>query len=95
MLDTLVLARFLCRGVAPLLFGYLSHQLASRTSAGNATGFGSAVSGRGLQETFLIVLVSLLVSGLLMLLVGRPYPRDVATALAAENASREAAGAGG
>lgn len=82
--------RDLTQGAAPFVFGLVSDQLAARAAGAGATGFGAQSSGRGLQETFLIMLVPLLIGGLLLLRVIRTYPRDVATALASEEASRGA-----
>lgn len=80
--------RNLAQGIAPFMFGYLSDHLARQGSAGSASGFGAAASAAGLQETFLFMLIPLLISGLLMLRASRFYPRDVATAIASERAGR-------
>ncbi len=83
--------RDLATGLAPFFFGYISDRLASGVSGSGATGFGAGASASGLRDTFLIMLVPLLASGLLMLWVRRTYPRDVATALANEEAARRGA----
>jgi len=79
------------RGNRPLLFGYVSTQLGAHTSGlGTPTG-DAGPKGIGLDHAFLIMLVPLIVSGLLLLLLARrTYPRDVATAIASENATRTA-----
>jgi MFS family permease len=70
--------------IAPLVFAYVSTLLAPHRS-----GPGHLVSGAtGLQQTFLIMLISMVVAGALILVVARrTYPRDVATAVASEQAS--------
>ncbi|HJP72743.1 MAG TPA: MFS transporter [Pseudonocardiaceae bacterium] len=66
------------QALAPVLFGYLSTVLA-------AGGHGAAA---GLDRTFLIMLVPVVLAGLILLLVARrTYPRDVATAAASEHAT--------
>jgi MFS family permease len=79
----------LAMGLAPFLFGLLSNQLGKSGASGHATGFGAGASGVGLRDTFLIMLTSLLMAGLLMFAARRRYPRDVATALASESALRK------
>jgi MFS family permease len=89
-------------GMAPLVFGVVSTKL-----GGSNAGAGSGGEGRGglagaggvapsaataLDHTFLIMLVSLVIAAALMLWVARrTYPRDVATAMAAEWATAIAA----
>lgn len=74
--------------IAPLLFGYVSTRLGAHTSGlGHPSGVAGR-SGTGLDYTFLIMLVPLLVAGpLLLLRARRTYPRDVATAIASEHAT--------
>lgn len=70
---------------APLLFGWVSEQFGAKSFAlGHPTG--SAPPGaNGLDETFLIMLVPLLVAGVLLLVFARrTYPRDVASAVSSE-----------
>jgi MFS family permease len=63
-------------GVAPLIFGAVSTAL-SRHAAPDAAA--------ALDHTFLIMLASLVIAATLLLCLGRrTYPRDVATAMAAE-----------
>jgi MFS family permease len=59
--------RLVGEAIAPLLFGYFSGQV-----------FGGGV--RGLQDTFLVMLIPLFAGGLIALIALRTYPRDVATA---------------
>jgi hypothetical protein len=61
---------------APVTFGLVADRL-----------FGGRSDG-GLRDTFLLMLVPLLISGLILLLATRTYPRDVATADATEQALR-------
>jgi hypothetical protein len=88
-------------GLAPLLFGLVSTQLggskADVSSAGDGQGGlaragGVAPSaGTALDHTFLIMLVSLVIAAALILCVARrTYPRDMATAIAAEAATASA-----
>ncbi len=81
------------QAVAPLLFGYLSTLFGG--SRGGLGGPESAsISGaRGLEPTFLLMLIPLVGAGLLLLLrARRTYPRDVATAVASERAISRSAG---
>lgn len=74
---------------APLLFGWASTQL-----GGRGGGFGHPDAAQpyraiGLDHTLLVMLIPLAAAGLLILFVGvRTYPRDVATAVASEDAMR-------
>jgi predicted MFS family arabinose efflux permease len=73
---------------APLVFGVLADQLGA--SAGHTTGqhgFGANASAAGLHATFLILAGLLALGGLLNFRALRTYPRDVATALASEEAT--------
>jgi hypothetical protein len=73
--------RSVATALAPLAFGYVSTRL-----GGNTHG--------ALNQTFLIMLVTLFVAGLLVLFIARrTYPRDVATALASELATKGEQGA--
>jgi MFS family permease len=69
--------RSLGEAAAPLLFGYASQYVFS----------GPGTSG--LEDTFLLCLLPLLIAGLLALLALRTYPRDVATAAASVHALRD------
>jgi hypothetical protein len=70
------------QAAAPLLFGLLADLLGSRgvSSQRNVT----AADTRGLQYTFLIMLIPLALNGLILLRARRSYPADVATAIASE-----------
>jgi hypothetical protein len=64
-------------GLAPLAFGLLSTKLGESRPAATALG-----------DTFLIMLVTLVIAAALILCVARrTYPRDVAAAMAAEAAT--------
>lgn len=73
--------RSLGEAAAPLLFGYVSQYIfgGPGSSAGSG-GTASAAQASGLEYTFLIFLIPLLIAGLLALVALRTYPRDVATA---------------
>ena len=74
----------------PRTLGYYGGIGAHTSGLGNPTG-DAGPRGIGLDHAFLIMLVPLIVSGLLLLLLARrTYPRDVATAIASENATRTA-----
>jgi predicted MFS family arabinose efflux permease len=71
-------------GLAPLVFGVVSTHLGGSTAAATAGGL-SVAAATALNHTFLIMLVSLVIAAALILCVAcRTYPRDVATAMAAE-----------
>jgi MFS family permease len=84
--------RNVAQAFAPVVFGVVSVALAApqHNKAGATQGFGANASAEGLEYTFLIMLVPLIVSGLIMLRARRTYPRDVATAIASENRRRSA-----
>lgn len=73
------LTRMGAETAAPVVFGRLSELLTPGGTAG----------GAGLHRAFLITLTALLANGLLLLRARRTYPRDVATALASERATRQ------
>jgi predicted MFS family arabinose efflux permease len=79
------LLRRIVVAAAPLVFGVLADQLASSRAHGNdQRGFGANASAAGLHATFLVLLATLAISGLLTFWARRTYPRDVATAVASE-----------
>ncbi len=74
---------------APLLFGYVSQYVFG--GPGSAAGTGGSSGGQtgnptGLEYTFLVFLIPLIIAGLLALMALRTYPRDVATASASVRA---------
>lgn len=75
--------RTLAVAAAPLLFGFLSDELATgpRTTT---KGFGYHASGPGLKYTFLLMLLPMAAGGVVLLLGRRSYPRDAATAMASD-----------
>jgi predicted MFS family arabinose efflux permease len=85
---------------APLLFGYVSQYVfggpGSASAAGGSgsggPGGGSGGNVAGLEYTFLIFLIPLMIAGLLALAALHTYPRDVATASASAQAIAKAAG---
>lgn len=91
------LVRTLLEGFAPLLFGFVSAQFATSTSAlprgatSAALPPGSHLTGSGatgLESTFLLMLIPLAASGALLLRYRSRYRRDVATAAASERLIR-------
>jgi len=91
------LLRSVFTAIAPLAFGYVSTLF-----GGTSGGFGGSggtqntaaqPGGGGLGPTFLIMLAPVVLAGLLLLLRGaRSYPRDVATAMAAEDRTSQESG---
>lgn len=89
--------RFALEAVAPPLFGYVSARLAGEAGIGSAAAgaaTGGAATARigamGLDHTFLLMLAPLGIAGVLLLVrTTRSYARDVASALAAEQRTRE------
>jgi len=91
------LLRSVFTAIAPLVFGYVSTLF-----GGTSGGFGGSggtqntaaqPGGGGLGPTFLIMLAPVVLAGLLLLLRGaRSYPRDVATAMAAEDRTSQESG---
>ncbi len=80
------LLRSLTTAAAPLLFGFISDQLAPGGKATQASG--QSINSGGLDGAFLIMLIPLAAGGLILLLrARRDYPRDVATAIASETAA--------
>lgn len=84
--------RTLAVAAAPLLFGFVSDELASgqRTST---KGIAYHASGPGLKYTFLLMLVPMAAGGALLLATRRSYPRDVATALVSDERMAASGGA--
>lgn len=76
--------RMAAEAIAPLAFGFLADLL------------GGAGGGRasGLEYTFLIMLVPLVANGLILRRARRTYPRDVASAVASDNATTGSRGDG-
>jgi predicted MFS family arabinose efflux permease len=80
--------RFALEAMAPPLFGYVSARLADH--AGAATAVEATARAAGLGHAFLLMLASLAAAGVLLLVRSRrTYARDVASALAAEQRTRE------
>jgi MFS family permease len=84
---------YLAQAVSPPLFGWLSSLLGGHGGAGlgSAGGASGGQSGGGnLDTTFLVMLVALLAAAVVLLVGARSYPRDVATAVASEKATKHA-----
>lgn len=75
--------RTLAVASSPLLFGWVSDQLATG-SRSSTKGLGYHASTVGLKYTFLLMLIPMAVSGAVLLRGRHAYPRDVATALASD-----------
>ena len=80
-------ARSILEASAPLVFGYLSSVFGGpHASFGSGVRSGGRVSSvslaesHGLEDTFLVMLLPLVLSGVTLLFARRPYLRDVATA---------------
>jgi MFS family permease len=77
--------RTLAVASSPLAFGYVSDQLA--TGARTYTkGIAYSVSATGLKYTFLLMLAPMALSGAILIFGRRSYGRDVATAIASDQA---------
>ncbi|HJS94099.1 MAG TPA: MFS transporter [Solirubrobacteraceae bacterium] len=75
------------QAAAPLLFGLVADALGGATVTASQHHI-PAATARALQETFLIMLVPLLLTGLMLLVARRGYAADVATAIASERSIR-------
>ena len=85
-------ARNILQSFAPLLFGYVSAVFGG-PAAGAAASTNrrlEAIAGRGLEYTFIVMLVPLLAAGVLLLLTRKTYLVDVATADVSERAGKDA-----
>ncbi|HET6868191.1 MAG TPA: MFS transporter [Solirubrobacteraceae bacterium] len=71
------------QAAAPLVFGLVADALGGATATGSQAHI-PASTARALQETFLIMIVPLLLTGLMLLRARRGYAADVATAIASE-----------
>lgn len=72
------LLRLCAEALAPLLFGVIADRFGGRGDHGGAD---------GLRDTFLIMLIPVLLNGLIVWLAARTYPMDVATASASDRAA--------
>lgn len=75
------------QAAAPLLFGLVADLLGGAATTGTQHHI-SAATSRALQETFLIMLVPLALTGLMLLRARRGYAADVATAIESERSIR-------
>lgn len=80
--------RLAFEAVAPLLFGYVSTLFGGAGGLGHSHAKSAQTGAAGLDYTFLVMLVPVIVAGLIMLWSRRTYPRDVATAAASERRTR-------
>jgi hypothetical protein len=83
------LLRTVAQALAPLLFGAVADLVAGITPhqapIGTKTGGVSPATARGLEVSFLLMLIPLAAAGLILLRGRNHYPRDVATAAASES----------
>ncbi|HET6632194.1 MAG TPA: MFS transporter [Rhodanobacteraceae bacterium] len=83
--------RYGFEALAPPLFGYVSSFFGGPVHGGAAAAGGAAAeaasAAAGLGDTFLVMLLPLALAGLILLRGLRVYPRDVATAIASEDAT--------
>ena len=77
--------RSLAVATAPLMFGVLSDALASGARS-TTKGFGYHASGPGLRYSFLLMLAPMAAGGAILLRSAGAYTRDVATAIASDEA---------
>jgi MFS family permease len=77
------------QAAAPLMFGVIADALGGARVSSNAHAPVSAHAAAALTETFALMLVPLLASGIILVIARRGYPRDVATAAASEQAAKE------
>jgi MFS family permease len=89
--STRTVLRSLAQALAPLVFGGLSQLIAgivpAQSPIGTHTGEVSASAARGLEITFLLLLVILAAAGVFLLRARHSYARDVATAAASHQGS--------
>ncbi len=83
------LLRQSAQAAAPLLFGLVADALGG-AGAGQSQQYIPPATSRALQETFLIMLAPLALTGLMLLGARRRYAADVATAIASEQSLRSA-----
>jgi MFS family permease len=83
------LLRQSAQAAAPLLFGLVADALGGATGTQPQQNIPAATT-HALQETFLIMLVPLALTGLMLFIARRRYAADVATAIASERAVRSA-----
>lgn len=82
--------RYLLEAIAPPLFGYVATWFGSSHGVFGATHGHGTSGGAGLGQAFLVMLVPLAIAGLILIFrTAKTYPRDVATAIASEQATRE------
>jgi MFS family permease len=80
------------QAAAPLLFGAVADALGGARVSASAQGPVSPHTADALTQTFGLMLVPLAVSGLVLLIARRRYPRDVATAVASEQSQASRGG---
>jgi MFS family permease len=93
---TRTLLRSLAQALAPLVFGGLADLIAGiapeQAPIGTHPGVISPGAARGLEISFILMLVTLAAAGIVLLRARATYPRDVATASASVQGSEPAPG---
>ncbi len=88
--STRTFLRSIAQALAPLLFGGVADLIAgiapAQSTIGTHTGGISPSIARGLEFSFLIMVVSLAAAGVFLYRARKTYPRDVATAAASQQA---------
>lgn len=91
--STRTFLRSLGQAAAPLAFGGVSDLIAgivpAQVPVSSHTPVVSASEARGLEYTFLAMLISLVAAGLFLFRARKTYPRDIATASASEEAEAD------
>ncbi len=77
--------------IAPLVFGGIADAVGGRANGSEQHGFGATANAQGLDVALIVLLVTVAAGGLLTLRAIRTYPRDVATAAASEEETRDRA----
>ncbi|MGO9883037.1 MAG: MFS transporter [Solirubrobacteraceae bacterium] len=94
--STRTLLRSLAQALAPLMFGGLADLIAGiapeQAPIGTHPGVISPSAARGLEISFILMLVTLAAAGVVLLRARATYPRDVATASASVQGSEPAPG---
>lgn len=80
---------YLAQAASPPLFGWLSALLGGGRGGALLGSAGAQTGGGNMDMTFVVMLAVLLAAGVVLLIGAKSYPRDVATAMASERASKQ------
>lgn len=78
---------YIFQAIAPPLFGWVSGMFGSHAGGGSGRPGAEQGNATGLDFTLLIMLITLAAAGVVMFRALKTYPRDVATAIASEQAA--------